>query len=569
MKLRRLLVIAALLLVAVPVVSTSAATPLFRADHTVLSGGQPFFPLAIYGMDRDAASLAEVRDAGFNTVGVLEPEAPSATRSWMDTLQANGLKGWVRGANGLALEDAATSPSAPVVEQQIRAQVRELRDHPALLWWEVGDEPGWNGVPAADLARGQAVLRQEDPNHALAMTEFHNEGLMTPYVGIADIAGTWRYPDATGGFASHDVKRSPYIDGVKNVRGDRPLQFALPGWSWDPIVTDWQNSYPTPEQSRFMAYQAVIQGAKALSWFGKLRTAAKATAYSLPPAAKDTPENFALARERNAWFWERTKPVIREVRASTRFFVLPEASAARRVAVSDAAIQATTKDDGGSTLRLLSVNASDAARTVDFQLPAGVSASQVTVEYENRTVPVDGSGRFTDTFAGLGTHVYSINPTAPPATASLFSASATPTAAYTGPGGVEVGVRFRSDVAGTVTALRFYKGASSTGTHVGHLWSATGQLLATATFTGETASGWQQVSLSAPVAITANTIYVASYFTTSGYSYTPGGFSSAVDAPPLHAPADTNGVYRVGNSSGFPTQSYEARNYFVDVVVAS
>ena len=43
----------------------------------------------------------------------------------------------------------------------------------------------------------------------------------------------------------------------------------------------------------------------------------------------------------------------------------------------------------------------------------------------------------------------------------------------------EVGVKFRADVAGQVTAIRFYKGTGNTGTHVGHLWSATGTLLAT------------------------------------------------------------------------------------------
>ena len=72
-------------------------------------------------------------------------------------------------------------------------------------------------------------------------------------------------------------------------------------------------------------------------------------------------------------------------------------------------------------------------------------------------------------------------------------------------------MKFRSDVAGYVTGVRFYKAAGNTGTHVGNLWSSTGTRLATATFTGETASGWQQVTFSPPVAIAANTVYVASY----------------------------------------------------------
>ena len=55
-----------------------------------------------------------------------------------------------------------------------------------------------------------------------------------------------------------------------------------------------------------------------------------------------------------------------------------------------------------------------------------------------------------------------------------------------------LGVKFRSDSTGTVIGLRFYKGTANTGTHVGQLWAADGTLLATATFTGETDSGWQQ-----------------------------------------------------------------------------
>ena len=54
---------------------------------------------------------------------------------------------------------------------------------------------------------------------------------------------------------------------------------------------------------------------------------------------------------------------------------------------------------------------------------------------------------------------------------------------------VQVGVKFTSATNGEITGFRFYKGPLNTGTHVGDLWSATGTLLATATFTNETASG--------------------------------------------------------------------------------
>ena len=139
---------------------------------------------------------------------------------------------------------------------------------------------------------------------------------------------------------------------------------------------------------------------------------------------------------------------------------------------------------------------------------------------------------------------------------------------------VELGVKFKSDVSGSITGIRFYKGSTNTGTHVGTLWTAAGAKLASATFSDETASGWQQVSFASPVAITAGTVYVASYFAPVGnYAANDGGFTSAgVDSPPLHALKDGvsggNGVYAYGSTSTFPTNSYNATNYWVDVVFA-
>jgi hypothetical protein len=137
---------------------------------------------------------------------------------------------------------------------------------------------------------------------------------------------------------------------------------------------------------------------------------------------------------------------------------------------------------------------------------------------------------------------------------------------------VELGVKFRSDVAGTITGIRFYKASTNTGTHVGNLWSSTGTRLATATFTGETASGWQQVTFATPVAISANTVYVASYHTNVGHDSENQYYfaSQGVDSPPLHALADgvsgVNGVYRYGSTSSFPNLGWRSTNFWVDVV---
>ncbi len=130
-------------------------------------------------------------------------------------------------------------------------------------------------------------------------------------------------------------------------------------------------------------------------------------------------------------------------------------------------------------------------------------------------------------------------------------------------------MKFRSDEDGFITALRFYKQPNNTGTHVGHLWSGTGQLLAAATYTGETASGWQEVAAPEPRAGHEGH-HVRRRPTTprSGrYAFSPGFFNQGLDRAPLHAPASTaasgNGVYHYG-ASAFPDTSFNATNYWVD-----
>ena len=156
---------------------------------------------------------------------------------------------------------------------------------------------------------------------------------------------------------------------------------------------------------------------------------------------------------------------------------------------------------------------------------------------------------------------------------STWSTSATPTnLTATDTHATELGMKFRSDVSGQVLGVRFYKSSVNTGTHVGKLWSNAGALLASVTFANETASGWQQALFSTPVAISANTTYIISYYAPNGnYAGDNGYFaSSGIDATPIHALQDgvdgPNGVYHYGTGGGFPTDSYNATNYWVDVI---
>ena len=128
---------------------------------------------------------------------------------------------------------------------------------------------------------------------------------------------------------------------------------------------------------------------------------------------------------------------------------------------------------------------------------------------------------------------------------------------------VNLGVQFQASSSGTIIGIRFYKYSDNTGTHTGSLWTSSGTLLATGTFSNETASGWQELDFSTPVTITAGTTYVASYHTNAGhYAFTSNGLSSAVTNGPLTALA-SGGVYAYGSGNVFPSSSFNASNYWV------
>ena len=207
-------------------------------------------------------------------------------------------------------------------------------------------------------------------------------------------------------------------------------------------------------------------------------------------------------------------------------------------------------------------------------LPAGlslnsngtISGSAVAPGTYNFTVQLtDGSGQTAS--GSMSIVVVTTSST------TIWPATTVPTIVDAGPdGALELGVRFRTDVNGHVAGVRFYKAPTNTGVHAASLWSSAGTLLASAAFTGESASGWQQVTFASPVAVTANTVYVVSYHTNVGhYSISSNYFSGVgVDNVPLHALADGvsggNGVYSYGSSSTFPSSSYLGSNYWVDVL---
>jgi len=136
---------------------------------------------------------------------------------------------------------------------------------------------------------------------------------------------------------------------------------------------------------------------------------------------------------------------------------------------------------------------------------------------------------------------------------------------------VMLGVKFWSSQSGTISAIRFYRAAVSAKGYVASLYSAGGGLLGSATLARESGPvpGWQVANFASPIPVSANTTYIAAYYSAAGDGAgDPHELKNGVTNGPLTTPASSaaggNGVYNSKNA--FPKSSYEASNYYVDVL---
>jgi hypothetical protein len=153
---------------------------------------------------------------------------------------------------------------------------------------------------------------------------------------------------------------------------------------------------------------------------------------------------------------------------------------------------------------------------------------------------------------------------------NLFSNAVPQTAIAPDSSAVTLGMKFWSTQAGTISGIRFYRGAENSNGYTVKLFTAGGSLLASARASTDTCAVpcWEQVNFASPLSLAAYTTYVAAYYTSNGrYPDDTNGLENAKTNGALTAPASSvvggNGVYTY--STGFPNQTWYASNYYVDV----
>lgn len=164
-------------------------------------------------------------------------------------------------------------------EKRLRHVIDLFKNHPGMGVWKGDDEPQWGQRPIPELERAYSIIREQDPTHPVWIVEAPRgtrktlSAYSTPRT--RDITGVDIYPISyPPGMHSllpnrHISLVGDHTDIMMDVAdGQMPVWTTLQiAWSgvWKPGRT---LRFPTYHQQRFMAYQAIITGARGLIWFG-------------------------------------------------------------------------------------------------------------------------------------------------------------------------------------------------------------------------------------------------------------------------------------------------------------
>ena len=353
------------------------------ANGVLLAGGRKLFPICL--SNGPPTRLAEVAAAGVNMLrtgtalwssefadGLIAQE-----RAKLDTAAKHGLLCWLWLGDLTDLPTTAGSPR----ERLLAKVVNGLKGHPALGAWKGIDEPrnpfrGANWIRPAGLVRGYRRMKQLDPNHPLVITQAPGSPLahLTPYRPAFDVTGADIYPVSYppgihGGAANRDISVvGDLTRAMRAAAGAKPVWMTLQ-IAWSGVVRSKQRPavvprFPTLHQQRFMAYQAIVNGARGLVFFG-----GQLTQVGTPADA------------RAGWNWsywnQSLRPLVVELSSADvrPALVAPNAKAVVKSGAKN--LEVVTRQDG-RTLYVIAVRRGGPTSTVGFTgLPSRQDGQQI------------------------------------------------------------------------------------------------------------------------------------------------------------------------------------------------
>ena len=370
--------------------------------------GRKIFPIVL-AKGPPAGGLAEVRAAGVNYLKV----GPAKGWTKADLAQtiadnraavANGLHTWVN------LSSFAQMRPGGWRESLLRHVVRTLEadaSAAAIGMWKGADEP-WKFRMrptslrfAYCLATGRRRAWCEgrppvDRDRLWVTVQAPRAGVwsLAPYAEVTDVHGVNSYPIAIG---------DPDPDLGEPGSWTNVVRLATPRRSvWTTLQICWTWSYdafggvvlPTREQQRFMIYDAILNGARALAFYGG-----------------QNPKCWGQLDAAGGWnwtYWERVlEPLVREIGAGSPLApALVSPGSTRVLETSDPTVQAISRRGRNGDVWVIAARRGEGPAEVTI---GGLSAeaSSAEVYTEGRSVPVV-AGSLTDTFDRWSVRVYRV-----------------------------------------------------------------------------------------------------------------------------------------------------------------
>jgi hypothetical protein len=331
------------------------------ATGCLLIGGRRVFPIGLsdpppLGSTAPNSGLdawAEIARAGVSFVrnytvwtrdGVAEQLLAVAQQ--LDAAPRHGLQLW------LGLAGADNDPSQQPLLDRI---VNTVKAHPGLGAWKGSDEPAHARVPASGCIAVYRHLRSLDPDHPVVLIQAPRGpaphpgaadtrltvAAVRPYAPACDVHGIDIYPVSVppGLHAG-----GPPVNTDISVVGDMTTLIAQATGRkgvWTTLQIAWSGTapphptvFPTLLQARFMAYDAIVAGARGLFFFGGQIKAV------MNPADRRRGWNWT--------YWEAVqRPLLVELTDAVHAPVLTAPEAATRITASAADIGVSARQAGG------------------------------------------------------------------------------------------------------------------------------------------------------------------------------------------------------------------------------
>ena len=413
------------------------------ATGVLLVDGAKMFPLGVSNPPPPGKrtpsgkdGLKELADAGVNVVRTGRGQWSAATldaeiaaeRALEDAAAARGLLCWLYLGELPDLPERAPGQPPAAKEQLLAKVVNAFKDHPGLGAYKGIDEPrnpfrGENWIRPAGLVRAYAALKRLDPNHPVVIIQAPRSPVaaLVPYRPAFDVTGADIFPIAYPPGQHSDLPNTDISvvgDVTKKMTaaaGSKPVWTTLQ-IAWAGTVTSAQRPdvvprFPTLHEERFMAYQAIVNGARGLMFFG-----GQLTQVTRPVDA------------RAGWnwtFWDLVlKPLITELSSTAVQPALVARTARATVAASAADVEIAAREDD-RFLYVIAVRRGGSTTRVGFSgLPkkrdgSPITGGQALFEYVQEPPPPPiGAGRqsfrsvsasdggFRDWFGPHDAHVY-------------------------------------------------------------------------------------------------------------------------------------------------------------------